>query len=248
MVPRLLNGASTSEEERSHGIGCSLGSRPESARLPQEDGRSGGRDPRRRRDPGRVHQAGNDVLDGQPSLSDRPPRETGDAADERGPDPERHPDRARGGAPDPELVAVHVEVRAQPVRRVPTGQRHHLHGAVHVPEHGRGRSEAAGRSEGGRLLPDDRRDRQAGRRRPPPAAQPRPDPGAAAGQLEDLPEPVLRPGLALLRPVHDLHDRHRVPARPHPRRRDPRHGQPVGDPVGSAVQRARSAPTPATAM
>ena len=235
MVPRALNGHSI-RGGTSHGTRRSRGSRSraEPARLPEDLGWGGRRPPSRRRDPGRLHQARHHVIRG-PAVQARPSREPGDPTDERRPDPVRHPDRAGGRSPDPELVAVHVEVRAEPVRRVPPGRRHHLHGAVHVPEHGRGRSEAAGRSEGRRLLPDDRRDGQAGRRRPPPTAQPRPHPGAAEGQLEDLPGPVLRPGVAVLRPVHDLHDRHRLSARPHPRRRHPRHGQSVGDPVGSAV-------------
>ena len=81
------------------------------------------------------------------------------------------------------------------------------------------------------LLPDDRRPRAARGGKAPPPAEPLLHPEHQPG-VARLPEPVLRPRLAVHGPVHDLHDRHVVAEGP--RRRGPLHD---GQPLGHALER-----------
>ena len=62
------------------------------------------------------------------------------------------------------------------------------------------------------------RDRQGGRREADPAAEPQLPAERRAPGLAGVPEPVLRPALAVHGAVHDLHDRHLLAQGPHPRR------------------------------
>ena len=81
-------------------------------------------------------------------------------------------------------------------------------------QHGAGDPEVPVRGDRRRhLLPDDRLPPQAGRGQDDPAAEPRLHPQPQE-RLARTPEPVLRPGVAILGPVHDLHDGHRLADRP----------------------------------
>ena len=85
------------------------------------------------------------------------------------------------------------------------------------------------------LLPELRPDQPAGRGRADPAAQPQ-LPDQHRQPVAGVQEPLVRPGLALHRPVHRLHDGHRLARRPGEHRHR-RAAQPVRHAVGPEVPR-----------
>ena len=138
------------------------------------------------------------------------------------------PDLQLGGLPvAPTLPGVRGQV--QQVRR--QGQPHDL-------QRHRRRCRQALRRPGGprRLLPGSVGAHEARRVEAPPAAPARPAPQPRRELLVGVPEPVLRPAVAIHRSVHRLHDRHRVPKGSHPGLEDPIDVQPLRDPVGSGIQ------------
>ena len=77
---------------------------------------------------------------------------------------------------------------------------------------------STGQIAGRRVLPDGRLPLAPRRGQAAAPAQPRADPEPRRHRLAAVPEPLLRPGVAVHGAVRDLDDRHRVPARPHRRR------------------------------
>ncbi len=105
----------------------------------------------------------------------------------------------------------------------------------HVQHDGRGHLQAAQRAEVRRVHGRHRRRAgPAGRVEADPAAEPQLHPEHRPG-LAGLHQPVLRPGLAVHRPVHDLHDGHLLAQGPGPR--EPVHDEErVRDAVAAQVQ------------
>ena len=107
---------------------------------------------------------------------------------------------------DLQLGAVHLEARAQGLR-----QEVQRRGQVRdLLQHGAGDPEVPdGRGRRGRVLPDDRLHPQARREQADPAAEPGLHPEHQEPLAGDA-GPVLRPGVAVHRAVHDLPHRHGV--------------------------------------
>ena len=149
------------------------------------------------------------------------PERSGDAAAVRRPAGRRLRPGARDRRHVPDLQLPRVQRAGRPeglrqeVRR--EGRGDHLHHDV------RGRRQAEARCHRlRRVLPDAGHPRQGRRRQAPPAGEPELH-HRHEQRLAAAAEPVLRPGFAIHRALHGLHDRHHVPRGPgHARERPQR--------------------------
>ena len=149
--------------------------------------------------------------------------EPGHLADRRGqPADRRRPDAGEGrDAAALQLRRLHRPGGDQGVREEVRAVRREGH-RLDVQRHRRGDHQDPRRQGAVRhLLPELRPDQQDGHGQADPAAQPHLHPEHRQ-RVADLPEPLVRPGLALHRALHRLHDRHRLADRQGARRHRPR--------------------------
>ena len=145
-------------------------------------------------------------------------RRSGHPSPQRRTDPDRHPDRGRRHAAGLQLERLLLSQGARGVRRAVRRQDR----MDHLQQHG-GRDPEAGRGPGQarRVLPDHRLHLPARADGPAPAAEPRPAPQHGQQRVAVVlrPGPVVRPGVAVHRPLRDLHHRGGLSPRPHRRQR-----------------------------